>query len=77
MVALVSVRGARASISSILKLKRLETQRRAARQPKSEEELELDSKIRSWPRTPESDPYQAGLEALGTPMKPLVINPAT
>ena len=56
----------------VSKLKRLEAQRRAAGQPMSAEELELDTKIRTWPRTPETDPYQAGLQALGTQMKPLV-----
>jgi sirohydrochlorin cobaltochelatase len=56
----------------VSKLKRLEAQRRAAGQPMSAEELELDTKIRTWPRTPESDPYQAGLEALGTQMRPMV-----
>jgi hypothetical protein len=50
----------------------LEAQRRAAGQPMSAEELELDTKIRTWPRTPETDPYQAGLEALGAQMKPMV-----
>ncbi len=56
----------------VSKLKRLEAQRRAAGQPMSAEELELDTKIRTWPRTPESDPYQAGLEALGDQMRPMV-----
>ena len=56
----------------VSKLKRLEAQRRAAGQPMSAEELELDTQIRTWPRTPESDPYQAGLEALGAQMKPMV-----
>ena len=41
----------------ITKLKRLEAQRRAAKMPPSPEERELDSKIRQWPRTPETDPY--------------------
>jgi hypothetical protein len=36
-------------------LKRLEAQRRAAKMPPSLEERELDSKIRQWPRTPETD----------------------
>ncbi len=48
----------------ITKLKRLESQRRAANLPPSQEELELDNKIRQWPRTAETDPYQAGLEAV-------------
>ena len=34
----------------VTKLKRLEAQRRAANQPASAEELELDGKIRHWPR---------------------------
>ena len=45
-------------------LKRLEAQRRAAKLPRSQEEIELDGKIRSWPRTAETEPYQAGLEAV-------------
>lgn len=56
----------------ITKLKRLEAQRRATGSPMSPEELELDTKVRTWPRTPETDPYQAGLEALGASMKPLL-----
>lgn len=56
----------------VTKLKRLEGQRRAAGLPMSAEELELDTKIRTWPRTPETDPYQAGLEALASEMKPLL-----
>ncbi|MEO6202992.1 MAG: CbiX/SirB N-terminal domain-containing protein [Nitrospirales bacterium] len=56
----------------ITKLKRLEAQRRATGSPMSPEELELDTKVRTWPRTPETDPYQAGLEALGSAMKPLL-----
>jgi len=56
----------------ITKLKRLEAQRRATGAPMSPEELELDTKVRTWPRTPQTDPYQAGLEALGAAMKPLL-----
>lgn len=56
----------------VTKLKRLEAQRRAAGQPMSAEELELDTKIRTWPRTPATDPYKAGLEALASHMKPMV-----
>ena len=59
----------------VTKLKRLEAQRRGAGQPMSAEELELDTKIRTWPRTPETDPYQAGLEALASQMK-LLLNGA-
>ena len=56
----------------VTKLKRLEAQRRAAGLPMSPEEFELDQKIRRWPRTPASDPYQAGLELLATRLKPLL-----
>ena len=60
------------SAELVTKLKRLEAQRRAAGTPMSDEEYELDQKIRLWPRTPETDPYQAGLEKLATHLKPLV-----
>ncbi len=48
----------------VTRLKRLEAQRRAAKAQPSAEELELDAKIRRWPRTKDTDPYQSGLEAL-------------
>ncbi|MBS0155645.1 MAG: CbiX/SirB N-terminal domain-containing protein [Nitrospira sp.] len=54
----------------VTKLKRLEAQRRAAKQPPSPEELELDQKIRCWPRTKATDPYQSGLEAVGAVLRP-------
>ena len=54
----------------VTRLKRLEAQRRAAKQPPSAEELELDQKIRRWPRTKASDPYQSGLEAVGAVLRP-------
>lgn len=53
----------------VTRLKRLEGQRRAAKQPMSAEELELDTKIRQWPRTPETDPYQSGLEAVAAQLR--------
>ena len=56
----------------ITKLKRLEAQRRASGSPMSPEEFELDTKVRTWPRTLQTDPYQAGLEALGAAMRPLL-----
>ncbi len=49
----------------VARLKALEAQRRRARAPMSDEERELDRRVRSHPRTPETDPYRAGLEALG------------
>lgn len=54
----------------VTKLKRLEAQRRAEKRPASTEEIELDAKIRRWPRTPETDPYQSGLEAVAAALKP-------
>lgn len=54
----------------VTRLKRLEAQRRAAKQPPSAEELELDMKIRRWPRVPSTDPYQSGLEAVASRLQP-------
>lgn len=48
----------------VARFKRLEGARRAKNLPASREEIEVDQTIRQWPRTPESDPYQAGLEAV-------------
>jgi sirohydrochlorin cobaltochelatase len=53
----------------VTKLKRLEGQRRAAGMPMSAEEHELDTRIRQWPRTPETDPYQSGLEAVAAQLR--------
>jgi sirohydrochlorin ferrochelatase len=53
----------------IMKLKRLEGQRRAAGTPMSAEEHELGTRIRQWPRTPETDPYQSGLEAVAVRLR--------
>lgn len=56
----------------VSKLKRLEGQRRAAGIPPSAEEQELDATIRRWPRTAATDPYRAGLEAVGAALRPLL-----
>ncbi len=53
----------------VTQLKRLEGARRAAGTPVSTEEHELDTRIRHWPRTPESDPYQSGLEAVAAQLR--------
>src|SRR3954462_6556225 len=53
----------------ITKLKGLEGQRRAAGAPMWAEEHELDMRIRRWPRTPETDPYQSGLEAVAAQLR--------
>ena len=54
----------------VTKLKRLESQRRAAGTAKSIEELELDNKIRRWPRTAATDPYRLGLETVADALRP-------
>ena len=56
----------------VTKLKRLEAQRRAQNLPPSQEETELDQTIRRWPRTVATDPYRAGLEAVGAALRPLL-----
>jgi sirohydrochlorin cobaltochelatase len=53
----------------ITKLRGLEAQRRAGGGPPTPEEVELNTKLRRWPRTPQTDPYQAGLEALAAQLK--------
>ena len=55
-----------------MKLKRLEAQRRASGSTPSVEELELDQRMRHWPRTPQTDPYRVGLEALAARLRPLL-----
>jgi sirohydrochlorin cobaltochelatase len=54
----------------VTKLKRLEAQRRAAKQPPSQEEMDLDRQIRRWPRTAATDPYQSGLVAVADALRP-------
>lgn len=46
------------------RLRALEVARRGTQARPSEEELRLESELRSWPRSAETDPYQAGLEAV-------------
>lgn len=54
------------------RLKMLEGQRRARSLPPTAEERELDRRIRTWPRTEKTDPYQAGLRALAAHVEPLL-----
>jgi sirohydrochlorin cobaltochelatase len=56
----------------VMKLKRLEAQRRATGGAPTAEEAELDRRIRRWPRTGSNDPYRAGLEALAARLEPLL-----
>lgn len=57
----------------VTKLKALEGRRRAqgGGEP-SAEERDLDARIREWPRTPETDPYRAGIEALAASLRPML-----
>jgi len=50
--------------SVIQRLRALEQQRQATGAPKSAEEIDLDRKVRQWPRNPTSDPYKAGIDAI-------------
>lgn len=54
----------------VTRLKRLEAQRRASGGAASSEELDLNTRIRRWPRTPENDPYRTGLERLAAHLRP-------
>jgi sirohydrochlorin cobaltochelatase len=56
----------------VMKLKRLESQRRSTGGLPTQEERELDDRIRRWPRAESNDPYKAGLEALAAHLKPLL-----
>jgi sirohydrochlorin cobaltochelatase len=56
----------------VQKFKQLERESKATGQPASPEERDLDQRIREWPRSPENDPYQAGLEKLAERLEPLL-----
>lgn len=56
----------------LMRLKALEARRRASSELPCREELELEHEIRHWPRTPASDPYQAGIEAVAARLRPLL-----
>jgi sirohydrochlorin cobaltochelatase len=55
----------------VRRLKTLEAHRRRKGNQKamSDEERILDAEIRAWPRTAETDPYQAGIERLATELR--------
>jgi sirohydrochlorin cobaltochelatase len=55
----------------IAELKRLEGERQGRRETKmSAREAELDKQVREWPRTPETDPYQSGVEQIARALAP-------
>jgi sirohydrochlorin cobaltochelatase len=53
----------------VRRLKALEAQRRASGAEPSEEEIALDRKIRTWPRTAANDPYRAGLQSVAVALQ--------
>lgn len=56
----------------VIKLKRLEGERRSSGRPPSSEEIDVDRTIRRWPRSAETDPYQSGLQTLASHLQPLL-----
>ncbi|APR81264.1 Hypothetical protein A7982_06611 [Minicystis rosea] len=54
------------------RLKALESRRHATGGPMSDEEAELDRRVRAFPRTADNDPYREGLTALADAMRPLL-----
>jgi sirohydrochlorin cobaltochelatase len=55
----------------VSELKRLEGERQARKEPTmSPREAELDKQVREWPRTPETDPYKYGVEAIAKALAP-------
>jgi sirohydrochlorin cobaltochelatase len=56
----------------VRRLKALEGLRGASGAPPTAEERELDATLRRWPRTAQTDPYRAGLEALAAALAPKV-----
>lgn len=56
----------------VTKLKTLEGMRQRLGGEPSQEEEELDMRIRHWPRTPQSDPYKIGLETLADHIRPFL-----
>ena len=53
----------------LAKMKALEARRRASGGVPTPEEIELDTRLRRWPRTRATDPYHAGLEALARELR--------
>jgi sirohydrochlorin cobaltochelatase len=53
----------------VRRIKALEAWRRKELTSMSPEEYALDTEIRNWPRTPETDPYQVGIEALARTLR--------
>lgn len=56
----------------VTQLRGLEAERGLLGGEPSALEIELETRLRRWPRTPQNDPYQAGLEALASSLRPLL-----
>lgn len=56
----------------IQQFKQMERDRKASGRPASARERELEQQIREWPRTPQNDPYKAGLESIAEKLRPLL-----
>ena len=56
--------------ADLTRLKALEGRRAATGGEPSDEERALDAKIRTWPRSPATDPYKAGFEKLAAAIAP-------
>jgi sirohydrochlorin cobaltochelatase len=56
----------------LTQLRGLEARRRLTKAPPSPEEVALETELRQWPRTPATDPYQAGLKSLAAHLRPLL-----
>jgi sirohydrochlorin cobaltochelatase len=56
----------------LTRLRALEAGRRLSKEPPGEEEVALETELRQWPRTPATDPYQAGLKTLAAHLRPLL-----
>ena len=56
----------------IQQFKQLERERKGSGQLATAEERDIEKRIREWPRTPENDPYKAGLEQLAERLEPLL-----
>jgi sirohydrochlorin cobaltochelatase len=54
----------------LTQLRGLEARRRLTKAPPSREEVALETELRQWPRTPATDPYQAGLKRLAAHLRP-------
>lgn len=56
----------------VQQFKQLERERKTSGKPATAQEQDLEKRIREWPRTPENDPYKAGLEQLAERLEPLL-----